>query len=299
MNMNMVLVTCFNYYQIVEKNTIIFFKNKTQIEVIGESCEDVLEVINKTNNMKTVAELQKECNLDGIYFLQIVEFLINKSLVDLRDNSHLKKKNIWIDYINKDEVVNSAIIKNDKKTILCYCNSLKSSIIPEVLGDVFNLVLIDKVSNDLIKEKYDIIFSFSQYEEITINIKLQEVANEMDIPFLRIISTEKEQRIGPLFFKESFPCYNCLITRLYSNFCLANELFEKVSIVNNLVDTPIEIILVTLLKLKIQLVKYFFDTPNCLLLGEEYVIKEDFVGAYNTILQVNNCRLCQYQNLEV
>lgn len=297
-----VIVKNFLYCTAIEENHIVFYLLNNKIDIRGNSCVHVLKILENLNEELTVNELLNQLAIDEEYISSILKYLEEKKIIKF--NSQIIVGN---DRTPKELNVIHNNISNEKNntkpsdTLLAIITK-KILIISDALMNDHSIIELKKyfdvkISKDtnqvqIIEYDPDIIITLDGIDQVNREIEIQEIALKLKIPFIRIVLSSNEIRIGPMFNNENPGCYECFVTRSSTNGYLDKSLSQmefKGSFQHQIIS---DVHILTFSIIRIQLLNYFLNNESILLEGEIVFNYKSLNTEFNPSVLLPCCKNC-------
>lgn len=278
-----------------QKQQIIFFRDKKNFTLSGNSVQDILKIIDYLDGNFNIDDIHSSTNLDINYIIKIAEYLKEKGIIKTISNKNpLNPLNIMGDlkeYLIETSNQDSEHLDWDMQNVSSlkiYIDDLSmySQDLTKILNQYF-IVTDEMTSSDLLLciDDFENELSFKKVNDISIKYK---------IPFLKGVISKDEISIGPFFTKDSL-CYNCYLSRYKSNLFNPKkdwELYQefhkknKTSKFPGINSTFYSLLLTTL-------IKYASNIMDCTLLNKEFIFNPiNYESNLYTCLKIPGCESC-------
>ncbi|UOQ49507.1 hypothetical protein MUN88_05305 [Gracilibacillus caseinilyticus] len=223
----------FIYYSINGKQLEI--KAKNSLKLTGESIYDIYGVLELCNGKFTIIDISKQLNQSEYYITRLINFLEKYDL--LFNNINQYKTHNCDHFLPISRFFEQKMQSDDKIMDISTGYSLNilfmgqddlAAMLCNTL-DFYNqnILFNENLHNDCLSE-IDLIIAIDTFENTSLFYKAEKLSAELDAPMLRVILDDTLTRIGPIFIHNETCCYECLLTRKYSNLdSLNQEKFTK------------------------------------------------------------------------
>ncbi|WP_061808956.1 TOMM precursor leader peptide-binding protein [Rossellomorea vietnamensis] len=289
-------------YILDEGNTLTIFNGEKHYDFNGASVEDITMVVGEVNGIHTIEEIAEITSLPENYIFEILELLNSKGIIrfdnlinniELNDDENIQLQNLLSAFSHSKgtsiEIINSLI----KKRVNLSGNKKLTKYLKESLSKKF---LIDETpSSDT-----NLIVGIEYGENVDFFKEKSTRAKGLNIPFLKIVVTNSNVTIGPLFIPGETACYSCYLTRLYTNmsnpkkelllrerFYESRENLQDLQMVWGGISTSVSLTTTFI-------TKYFSNKYPCEIVNQEYSFSfESMESTFSTLLRVPGCPVCE------
>lgn len=289
------------YFYRFENDDLVFFNQNKRVAMQGETTSDIVEILPFFDGSHSIKDISLKSGLPENYVSAIINSLHQNEIITFinsideyghHSNFELSVlQNYSYKYINDYDDFN--IDKNIffSKDIKILGNNKLSKFIANQLSTIYNI-------NSESSNKSDLVIAVDYFENQELFISSERSATELNIPFIRIIANNNNLHIGPAFIPFEGACYNCYLSRLYSNYLQPDiqkdygELHQKID--DRVLASLPGIADVLVGFIKNQVTKLFSRHLQCDIVGHEYLYNLDSLESFlSPIYKIPGCRLCK------
>lgn len=292
------------YYSINDENDskeLILTNNKKSTKVTGEMVNVLEQIIPLLDGYHSISEISSLLDLSTDYVGKVLDLLQEKNFVILNDVEYSSKfvkegnelEKYFSNYLNNkmdildqlDIFSNTSIYIIGNANIKYYLGKSLESIINVVIVNDFEEINVNNCS---------LLIACDTYENISFFKDVDKNCSINHLHYLKLVTEWNELKIGPIFLSGNL-CYECYISRIYSNnpnyrhITKANSVSSE-NFRDSVLPGSVELLVGIL---KIQVIKFFSSILKSDIVFNEYVISlEDFTSQISPLYSLPNCEAC-------